>query len=116
MNESYIYCLHQRAGEIARQVKTALEKEGYEGDAEGLVVDATDEAQRQRSGSSPSGRSSPGCTRKPFQGKIYLPRFCVKEGNGKKAEHRPLDYFEHLVSRVDVGTLRLLENRLVFQG
>ena len=40
---------------------------------------------------------------RPFKGKIYLPRFCVKEGKGKNAEHRPLDYFEHLISRVDVG-------------
>ena len=35
LNESYVYCLYQKAGEIARQVKTALEKEGYEGDAAG---------------------------------------------------------------------------------
>jgi len=37
--------------------------------------------------------------RKPFQGKIYLPRFCVKSGN----EYEALDYFRHLVSQVDVA-------------
>lgn len=102
LNESYIYCLHATSGEISRQVKKALEQEGYEG--EGLVVNA-------------SGQESPRTERvaairpeftrlygKPFAGKIYLPRFCVKTDVGKKAEYEPLDYFRHLVARVDVRT------------
>jgi type III restriction enzyme len=38
--------------------------------------------------------------RKPFEGKIYLPRFCVRNGAKEAAK---LDYFQHLVSRVDPG-------------
>jgi type III restriction enzyme len=99
LNESYVYCLHAGAQEIARQVKKALEKEGYEGEKEGLVVDAsggdgtTERRQvriRERFRTLYAGR--------PFEGKIYLPRFCVKEGR----EYAALCYHEHLISRVDV--------------
>ena len=41
LDESYVYCLHMGASTIAQQVKKSLEDEGYEGDALGLVVDAT---------------------------------------------------------------------------
>jgi hypothetical protein len=40
LNESYIFCLHERAAGVSRQVKTALEQEGYEGDIATLVVNA----------------------------------------------------------------------------
>ncbi len=101
LNESYVYCLHATTGEISRQVKTALEKEGYEGEAAGMVVHATDgPARTERTVSiRPNFKS---LYRKPFQGKIYLPRFCIQHGKGKSAEYEGLDYFEHLVSGVDV--------------
>jgi len=35
---------------------------------------------------------------RPFDGKIYLPRFCVRNGKG----YEGLDYFRHLISQVDV--------------
>ncbi len=35
---------------------------------------------------------------RPFEGKIYLPRFCVKKGK----DYEGLDYFRHLISQVDV--------------
>ena len=38
LNESYVFCLRQRADTIANDVKKALEKEGYE-DGDGSVVD-----------------------------------------------------------------------------
>ena len=102
LNESYVYCLYQRAGEIARQVKAALEKEGYEGDAQGLVVDATADGRRTERTIAIRPMFAQMYTR-PFEGKIYLPRFCMKEGNGKKAKYRPLDYFEHLIRHVDIN-------------
>src|SRR5262249_9361447 len=37
LNESYVFCLRKRAADIAREVKKALEKEGYEGDAASVV-------------------------------------------------------------------------------
>ncbi|MFG0242001.1 MAG: DEAD/DEAH box helicase [Phycisphaerales bacterium JB054] len=98
LNESYAYCLHDKPKEILKHVKAALEKEGYEGDAESLVRDE-----------SKQGDSAPArVTRwrdqfrdlytKPFEGKIFLPRFCVKRDGG----FEPLDYFRHLVSQVNV--------------
>ena len=103
LNESYVYCLHQRAGEIAKQVKTALEREGYEGDLEGMVVDADGDGGHRAQRTVAIRPLFAELYTKPFEGKIYLPRFCVKEGSGKSARFRPLDYFEHLISRVDVN-------------
>ena len=98
LNESYIYCLHKRAADISREVKQALENEGYEGNIESAVVDAS------------RGEEIPLRTVKiqqkflnlygrPFKGKIYLPHFCVKAGSG----YEQLDYFRHLISKVDVA-------------
>lgn len=96
LNESYVYCLKKKAAEITKEVKKALEKEGYEGDA-ASVVDASGGAAR------PAKRQTSICEQwrthyKPFEGKIYLPRFCVRNGKGPER----LDYFRHLVSKVDV--------------
>lgn len=97
LNESYVYCLHRRASEIAREVKCALEKEGYEGDAASIVDASHGPVSRPQR----LVRIRPEFSRlytKPFSGKIYLPHFCVK--NGREIE--ALDYFRHLVSAVDV--------------
>jgi type III restriction enzyme len=98
LNESYVYCLHERPAELAKHIKKALEREGYEGDLDGAVTD------RSRGG--PEKRERTVRMRpefrefyREFEGKVYVPRFCVKEGKA----HRPLDYFEHLLRRVDVA-------------
>lgn len=97
LNESYVYCLHQTSTDIARQVKGALEKEGYEGDLEGMV--------REDGGKKPADQKRKIKIRRDFldfygrdfDGKIYLPHFCVKENGG----YARLDYFRHLVTEVD---------------
>jgi len=43
LDECYIYCLHKRAQAITKEVKSALEAEGFEGDSAGLIVDASGE-------------------------------------------------------------------------
>jgi len=104
LNESYVYCLHQTSREIAAEVKKALQDEGYEGDAAGVVVDATPpELQRKGRVTRIRPEFSSLYTR-PFEGKIYLPRFCVKHGK----EYRALDYFEDLIGRLDVDQLAWL--------
>ena len=45
LNESYVYCLRQRADTIAKEVKKALENEGYE-DGDGSVIDQSGERPR----------------------------------------------------------------------
>lgn len=97
LNESYIYCLHRKSWEIAKEVKKALENEGYEGDAAGMVVDASDPSDRRERQIHVRPEFLDLYTR-PYEGKIYLPRFCVKEGSA----YESLDYFRHLVSKVDV--------------
>lgn len=100
LNESYAYCRHSKPAEVLKQVKTALENEGYEGDAQSLVRTLDDSEK-------PAATHSESLWRKgikahytrPFEGKIFLPRFCVQDGDG----YEPLDYYQHLVSRVDVA-------------
>ena len=98
LNESYVYCLRRRAADISREVKKALEQEGYKG-AAASVID------RSELGGEPATKDGPSIRKqflayywKPFEGKIYLPRFCVKQRSGYEA----LDYFRHLISQVDV--------------
>ena len=96
LNESYVYCLRQRADAIARDVKKALEQEGYE-EGDGSVVDKSGERQAAEKQFSFFRREFNSLYR-PFDGKIYLPRFCVRDGN----DYEGLDYFGHLISQVDV--------------
>lgn len=97
LNESYVYCLRQSAADISRQVKNALENEGYEGDA-ASVVDASG------GGRAPVKRKAHIREKylihykKPFEGRIFLPRFCVKMGS----DYVALDYYRHLLAEVDI--------------
>jgi type III restriction enzyme len=99
LNESYVYCLHVRARDLTAAVKKALEAEGLE-DATGLVFDATDVRAAKSERIARIREEFASLYRKPYQGKIYLPHFCVKTGG----EYEPLDYFRHLLSAVDVDT------------
>ena len=97
LNESYVYCLHKRASTIAQEVKNSLENEGYEGDSLELIVDATSDKGPPKPGEIRIRNELPQMVRQ-FDGKIYLPHFCVKEGS----DYQRLDYFEHLLAKVDV--------------
>jgi type III restriction enzyme len=99
LNESYIYCLHRRASDIAREVKAALEDEGYEGDAAGVVHEGAGDRPEPTTRTA-RHRKQFARHYKEFEGTIYLPRFCVRNG---RDDYEKLDYFRHLLSRVDVG-------------
>lgn len=97
LNESYVFCLRRKAADISREVKKALEQEGYEGDAASVVDCSADDGK--------AGQKRVTTIReefrryyREFEGKIYLPRFCVKHGD----KYDVLDYFRHLLSQVDV--------------
>lgn len=98
LNESYVYCLRERAEAVVGEIRNALQKEGYEGDA-ASVVDRTGESDAgppmRTALMRPEFRQQ---YRKPFEGRIFLPQFCVRNTGGDE----PLDYFQHLLSRVDV--------------
>ena len=102
LDESYVYCLRQSAAQVVQDVKAALEREGYEGSLAG-VVDRSDPDEDT------SARSTARIQKKysrhylrPFEGKIFLPRFCVRTPDG----YEGLDYFRHLVARVEVAKFR----------
>jgi type III restriction enzyme len=99
LNESYVYCLRKKAAKITREVKKALEKEGYEGDA-ASVVDRSGETRKAEKRTVSIRREFRKHYRKPFEGKIYLPRFCVR--NGKRVPEK-LDYYRHLLNQVDIN-------------
>lgn len=99
LNESYVFCLRKKAADITREVKTALEQEGYEGDAAAVVDQSSAAAAASVFREAAIKKEFRKHYRRPFEGKIYLPHFCVK--NGKK-EPEKLDYFRHLLSQVDV--------------
>jgi type III restriction enzyme len=96
LNESYVYCLKAKADAIAKEVKKALEKEGYEGEGASVADQSGDGKPAERQFS--FFRSEFKSIYRPFSGKIYLPRFCVTKGN----DYEGLDYFRHLISQVDV--------------
>jgi type III restriction enzyme len=98
LNESYVYCRHLKSSEIASQVKSALEREGYEGDLQGAVVDESDRAARAPKKTIRIRQEFLDLYRRPFEGEIFLPRFCVKEKGG----YERLDYYEHLISQLTV--------------
>src|SRR5262249_16345977 len=84
LNESYVFCLRRRAADIVHEVKKALEKEGYEGDLMS-VVDRSE-------GASAAGIFRQSQMRqlfrqyyREFDGKVYLPRFCVKRNGTYEA-------------------------------
>jgi len=101
LNQCYVYCLRASAQAVSKQVKKALENEGYEGDLEGAVSTSTD-GQEATTRTVKIQRRFTDLYRKPFEGKVYLPHFCIRDG--KHVE--PLDYFRHLISQVDVDEFR----------
>ncbi len=97
LNECYIYCQKQSAQEISREVKRALEEEGYEGEA-ASPVDMSDGRKSITKKTAAIRKEFLVHYNKPFEGKIFLPRFCVKSDDGYEA----LDYYRHLLKEVDV--------------
>ena len=120
LNESYVYCLKRTAADITRQVKTALEDEGYEdAAATGVLTEGEDGRVRHTSrvlprfaalyaADGPADRlalEDDGGT-VIREGAIYLPRACVlpEPGSGAAgsgAAPEPLDYYSHLAGAID---------------
>ncbi|MFH1023524.1 MAG: DEAD/DEAH box helicase family protein [Planctomycetota bacterium] len=101
LNQSYVFCLRRRAVDVVHDVKAALEKEGYEGDATS-VVDRSGEGGAASAKRKVAMRRDVAEFYRPFEGKVYLPRFCVRSGR----EYEPLDYYRHLASQVDIRGFR----------
>ncbi len=100
LNESYVFCLRRKAADITREVKKSLEKEGYEGDLMS-VVDTSEGSKTTETRETQMREAYRGYYKK-FDGKVYLPRFAVRE----EKDYSALDYYRHLISEVDVSTFR----------
>jgi len=104
LNESYVYCLRQRAEAVVQDVRAALEKEGYEGDA-ASVMDRSEGGGAASTQTATMQEKFRKVYRQPFEGRIFLPRFCVR-GEQKDGEQgggdEELDYFRHLLNAVRV--------------
>ena len=98
LNQSYVYCLRQTSMAVLAEIKRALEKEGYEGDATSVVDGSRGD---EKDTSRRTARIQADFTRhyrRPFEGRIFIPRFCVKDEDKVAA----LDYYRHLLATVRV--------------
>lgn len=102
LNECYVYCLNRTSKDVVAEVKRALEKEGYEGDAASVSDQSTDDGTPVPARKSRIRRTFRKHYKKPFEGRIFIPRFCVKNDDGYEA----LDYFKHLLGTVKVARFR----------
>ncbi len=98
LNQSFVFCLRRKASDITREVKKALENEGYEGDAMS-VVDRSEESDKSSEKLQTEMRREFQKYYRKFEGKVYLPLFAVKKGK----DYEVLDYYRHLLSQVDVS-------------
>jgi len=105
LNESYVYCLRQRAEAVVQDVRAALEKEGYEGDA-ASVMDRSEGGAASPTQTATMQEKFRRVYRQPFEGRIFLPRFCIRgeqedreQEDGEQGDEE-LDYFRHLLSAV----------------
>lgn len=96
LNESYVYCLRQRAEAVVQDVRAALEKEGYEGDAASVMDRSEGGGTAALMQTATMQEKFRQVYRQPFEGRIFLPRFCVRGEQGDEE----LDYFRHLLSAV----------------
>lgn len=99
LNESYVYCLNRKSKDVVAEVKKALENEGYEGDAASVADRSTDEEKATPRRTARIQERFKKHYKKPFEGRIFIPRFCVRNSN----EYEALDYFRHLLGGVDVA-------------
>jgi len=98
LNQSYVYCLRRKAREVTSEVKKALEQEGYEGNLESVVDRSNDKGTPTPPHKTNIREFYLKFYKKPFQGRIFLPRFCIKTGKSVEA----LDYYRHLLARTYV--------------
>ncbi|MDQ2687245.1 MAG: hypothetical protein M3Y28_05195 [Armatimonadota bacterium] len=98
LNESYVYCLRRRAEAVVQDVRAALQNEGYEGDATSVVDRSAEGGAATPLRTATMQEQFRSLYRKPFEGRIFLPRFCVRNADGDE----DLDYFRHLFSAVRI--------------
>jgi type III restriction enzyme len=100
LDESYVFCFREKAGELLENVKTGFEAEGL-GDLAGRVsVDEGDAASVEATKARTVGYRE---KFRKFAGRIYLPKFVIQEREG----WRDVSYEMDILSRIDWSKVNL---------
>ena len=99
LNESYVYCLRETASAVVGEVRRALANEGYEGDM-ASVRDASGDSDDASTKVATMRLEFRNQYRRPFEGRIMLPQFCVRTND----VYESLDYYLHLLNYVDASS------------
>jgi len=100
LDESYVYCYRPNTNEILNNIKKGLEGEGL-GDIAGRVVPESDNTDSATKANTTVIRYRERF--KKFEGKIYLPRFIIRENDS----YRELNYEMDILSRINWNDISL---------
>lgn len=100
LDESYVFCYRPNTNEILNNIKKGLEGEGL-GDIAGRVVAESDNTDSVTNTNTTFIRYRERF--KKFEGKIYLPRFIIRENNC----YRELNYEMDILSRINWDAISL---------
>ena len=94
LDESYVFCFKQKAGEILENIRKGFENEGLGDLATRVLMDEGDAASVENTKERAVGYRD---TFKKYEGKIYLPKFVIQEDK----DWRDVNYEMDILSRVD---------------
>ena len=100
LDESYVYCYRPNTNEILNNIKKGLEGEGL-GDIAGRVIAESDDTDASTGTGKTVIRYRENF--KKFEGKIYLPRFIIRENEF----YRELNYEMDILSRINWDEISL---------
>ena len=98
LDESYVFCFHRKAAELSKAIKDGLEDEGLGDLAHSVEISEGDAA-----GTAPIRTVGIREKFKRFEGKVYLPKFFIREG-GREEE---ISYEMDVVQRIRWSDLTL---------
>ena len=99
LDESYVYCYRDKAGDLLRAVRAGLESEGLGDMAGSVVLGAAPAATKHE--------TTEVGVREPFKayaGKVYLPCFVIQDPNG---DWREIEYEIDILSRIAWSEINL---------
>ncbi len=99
LDESYVYCFRPRASDLLENIKSGFEREGL-GDIAGRVIIDRDDTELPETTYKTIGYRD---RFKKFEGKIYLPKFVIQEGD----YWRDINFEMDILKRVDWFSVNL---------
>jgi len=99
LDESYVYCFRPRASDLLENIKTGFEREGLGDIAGRVIIDRDDSGLPETTYKTVGYRDR----FKKFEGKIYLPKFVIQEGD----YWRDINFEMDILKRVDWFSVNL---------